>query len=254
MSKYIIFPLLLIISLCVDVSANNNYKIVTENYPPFNYMDNGKLKGISTEIVNKILTKIGWNDTKIEVLPWSIAISLAKHDPSTIIFSLAKTNEREIFYKWVGPISKNYWNIYSLSKIGNKELKLDIQSIEDAKKFSIAAQKDGAFAHFLENEGFSHIQYTKTIPDEIDKLLNYQTQLIAVAELPMYVILSQKGFDSETVKRVLKVKTNELYIGFNRNIPDSVVEKFSNALAEIKQNGDYDKITNKYYKIFLGKE
>jgi polar amino acid transport system substrate-binding protein len=251
MKKNIMLCCILITILCTNILANEKYKIVTENYPPFNYMENGKLKGISTEIVKKILADIGWDDIKIEVLPWSIATSLAKYDPNTIIYSISRNSKREKFYKWVGPISTNYWNIYSLNQIGNKELKLNIQSIDDAKNYSIAAQKDGAFAYYLEKEGFSHIQYTKTIPDEIDKLLNFQSQLIAVAELPMYAILHQKGFKPDTVKRVLKIRTSELYIGFNRNIPDSVIEKFSTALDKIKQNGDYDKITNKYYQIFL---
>ena len=245
--------LLLFISLFLlsNIFADNNYKIVTENYPPYSYLQDGKLVGISTEIVNKILEKIGWQDIKIEVLPWSIAISLAKHDPHTIIFSLTRTPEREDSYKWVGPISTNYWNLYSLSKISNKDLNLNIHSLKDAKRYSIAAQKDGAFAQYLETEGFSHIQYVKSIPNAIDKLLNYNAQLIVISELPMYAILAQKGLSPDIVKCVLKIKSTSLYIGFNKNIPGSVVEKFTRALDDLKQSGEYDRITNKYYGKLL---
>ena len=252
MKKNIILLILLIISNCLILYGKENYKIVTENYPPFNYVEDGKLKGISTEIIDSILNKIGWDDTNIEVLPWSIAVSLAKHDPNTIIFSMSRNEEREKYFKWVGPIATNYWNLYSLKKIEGKEVKLDIHSRNDAKKFSIVTQKDGAFANFLENEGFTHLQYTNDTSGELDSLLNHQAQLMAASELPMYVILEQKNLPPDTVRQVIKIKTSELFIAFNKNIQDSVVNKFKTALKELKQSEEYDRIINKYYQKYLG--
>jgi polar amino acid transport system substrate-binding protein len=247
MYKKLFLLVLIWLFLSSSMVGKNSYKIVTENYPPFSYVENGKLKGISAEIVRKILDNIGWNDVEIVVVPWSIAVSLAEHDPNTIIFSITKTAVRKNKYKWVGPITTNYWNIYSLNKIGDKKLNFKINSIEDAKKYSITAQKEGAFAEYLSECGFTYIQYSDDIFGEIDKLLNYDVQLVAEFELPLYAVLGQKGLKIDVLKRVLKVKKSNFYIGFNKKIPDSVVEKFRNMLEKLKQSGEYDEIVNKYY-------
>ncbi|MCF7791570.1 MAG: transporter substrate-binding domain-containing protein [Victivallales bacterium] len=252
MKKIKIIFILIAFLLCIIAFAGKDYKIVTEDYPPFNYVENGKLKGISTEIIKLILKEINWSDTDIQVLPWDIALELSKHTPNTIIFSMVRTPKREKNFKWVGPIATDYWNIYSMSKIGTKEMNYDLNTLEDAKKYSIATQHKGAFTEHLVNKKFAHLQLTKNLYDSVKEMLNYKAQLIAASELPFYCVLSKEKIDQELIQCVLKVKTIDMYIGFNKNIPDSVVHKFEQALNKLKQSGKYDKITNKYYEKFLG--
>ncbi len=45
------------------LSFAENFTIYTEEYPPYNYTDNGSITGISTEIVREILHRINHLDT-----------------------------------------------------------------------------------------------------------------------------------------------------------------------------------------------
>ena len=50
------------------------YTILTENFPPFNYVKNGKLTGISTEIVQKILDLLDIKSTRTRVMDWKRSV------------------------------------------------------------------------------------------------------------------------------------------------------------------------------------
>lgn len=259
MYKFFLIFLILLFSLSLSLNLYSTetrkpkYRIVTENFPPFNYKENGQLQGISIDIFKSILNSIGWSNKKndIELLPWKKAYKTALNEPNTIIFSMTRTSSRENKFKWAGPIATNYWNLYSLKIIEGKTIDYAIYDLNDAKIYSVGVQYGGAMAKYLEAEGFNHINYSETVPDVVDKLFNFKTQLIAVQELVLYSILRQKNISYKKVRNVYNIRNKQLYIGFNKNIPDNIVQKFQNAIKQLKQNGEYDRIMNKYYDIFV---
>ena len=251
MNKKIILYLFAI-STALSLQASNGYRIVTEEYPPFSYTEGNAVKGISTDIVRAILKQIGWHRTPITIIPWKKAKNFVHNDPKAIIFSMYRIPERENQYKWVGPIAKDYWNLYSLSKIENHIPEYHIYRLNDAKQYSIATQKGGAFDKLLLRNGFTHLQSTVTTEESIERLLNFQAQILAASELPLYSIMHKMKIKPSKIKCVMKVKSGDLYICFNTAAPDKVVNLFRNALKELKSDGTYDKITNSYYEKFLG--
>jgi len=49
---------------------SRTFRIITEEFPPYNYTDHdGKVVGISTEIVREMLKRLDHADN-IEVMPW----------------------------------------------------------------------------------------------------------------------------------------------------------------------------------------
>ena len=79
--------------------------IVTEEWAPYNYLENGKIKGFSTEIVQEIIKKLNLK-YKIQILPAARLHRLIKDEAYIMSFSLFRTKERENKYKWIGPIAK----------------------------------------------------------------------------------------------------------------------------------------------------
>ena len=45
---------------------------LTENFPPFNYIENDELKGFSVELLKLIWKELGVKPQKIEIYPWSV--------------------------------------------------------------------------------------------------------------------------------------------------------------------------------------
>ncbi len=69
--------------LAHSVSAQT-LTVVTEQYPPYNYEENGKVKGVSTEVVEEVLREAGI-DFSIKVYPWTRALKMAEEQENVLI-------------------------------------------------------------------------------------------------------------------------------------------------------------------------
>lgn len=76
---------------------------VTEDFPPYNYVEDKKPTGFATEVVQQLMAKLD-EDIRIDVLPWTRAMLTAESRPDTLIFSILRTDTRENKYHWIGQI------------------------------------------------------------------------------------------------------------------------------------------------------
>ena len=71
-------------------------KIVTEDLRPYNYLENGKLKGVGTEVVEAVLKELNL-PLEIQVYPWARAFAIATNEPGTLIYTIGRSEERGNF-------------------------------------------------------------------------------------------------------------------------------------------------------------
>jgi polar amino acid transport system substrate-binding protein len=77
----------------------------TEDFPPFNYQDEaGKPAGFAVELLADVM-KAASVDYRIEFVPWARALQSAKTQPNTLVFTTARTPDRERVFDWIGPFS-----------------------------------------------------------------------------------------------------------------------------------------------------
>lgn len=103
---------LLLLLASVPARAQS-FKLVTEEQPPMNFTDpeTGKIVGITTELVEAIMHKAGY-DYELSLLPWNRAYRYALRDANTCIFTTVRTPGREDKFKWVGPLYTSGWAFY----------------------------------------------------------------------------------------------------------------------------------------------
>ncbi len=84
----------------------DDLQIITEEYAPLNYMENGTLKGISVDLMEEVLHRMGSNLTRdsFQVLPWNEGYARVSTTPDSILFSTDRFPERESQFLWVGPV------------------------------------------------------------------------------------------------------------------------------------------------------
>ena len=80
-------------------------EVITEDWAPYNYEENGVITGFSVEIVQAIMGELGETHS-IAIYPGARGQSMLDNLPNILSFSLFRTPERESLYKWIGPISK----------------------------------------------------------------------------------------------------------------------------------------------------
>ncbi len=216
------------------------FKIMTEENPPFNFTDNGKITGLSTEVVVELAKRVG-NTGDIEMLPWARAYGLAQQKEGTILYSMTRTEQREDMFKWVGPVAPNTWVFFAKKGSG-----ITLSSVDDAKKVGkIGTYKDDSCEIFLKAEGFTNLDSVVNDEQNVPKLMAGRINLWIVGELVGIHRAKAKGVNDQ-LEKVLTVKDTQLYIAFNKNTSDEEVAKWQAALDSMKADGSYDAIVQKY--------
>ncbi|MBF0226792.1 MAG: transporter substrate-binding domain-containing protein [Desulfobacterales bacterium] len=222
--------------------------IVTEILAPLNYAENGKVTGFSTEIVEQLLKETGIKGN-IRVYPWERAYKKALEEENVLIYTITRTEARENLFKWVGPISDRNIYLYKLKK--RKDI--NINNLEDAKKFRVGALIGSAAAKSLINTGFTENVNLFPVPDEaqnVRKIMLNRVDLIIILDWALAWQGKQQEIALGTFEKVLPVDTElKYYLGFSRQTSDEIVDKFQGSLEKIDKEGIIEMIKNKYMKF-----
>ena len=102
-------------TLTASPAGMNDLKFVTEDYPPFNYVENGTLEGISVDMLAGVYREMNMTFTPghIQVLPWDEAYETALYENNTVVLAVTRLPEREDLFKWAGPIGSQHQVIFS---------------------------------------------------------------------------------------------------------------------------------------------
>jgi len=171
----------------LDARGADHWTIMTEHLPPYNFEENGVVRGISTDILIRIMQRLGY-DTKrsdIQLLPWSRAYKLLQITPNSMLFSMVRTEQREPLFKWVGPLIR-----FDLGLIALKTKHITIDAIEDVKQYRIGAVRDGAPEQILLKQQVKpeNIDSVTSAEMNIRKLSSGRIDLFAYSIEPAYFI------------------------------------------------------------------
>jgi polar amino acid transport system substrate-binding protein len=232
-----------------SVPTGNKLRIVTENYPPYNFVDKqNNIVGQSTEIVQIIMQKAA-QQANIEVMPLSDGLNLAQKGPNVIIFSLNRTLQRENMFKWVGPIG-NYEQAFYTKKGSS----IKLTKLEDARNAGkIGVYKGDAGNLFLTSQGFSNLDESQTDVEALKKLTENKVQLWLGNIDGLQITAKQAGINTDDLVLLPTIVIRaDLYIAFSKDIPDRIISEWQNTLNALKQDQDndgktaWDKIHAKY--------
>lgn len=222
--------------------ADAGIRIITEEFPPFNYVGaDGVVTGQATDVVNGILSRLNQR-AAIEVLPWNEGYNAAVAGPSVALYATGRTDDRENLFRWVGPITTFDYMLYAKS---GSEITLD--SLEAAKKAgTIGVVKDDARHQFLQKNNFTNIVTCDTDAECLRSLLAKKTDLWLGSSANAPAIAKKEGIDISSYQEIYPVRTVEMYIAFSKDTPDKVITEWQNALDAMKQDGTFDTIRQKY--------
>ena len=216
---------------CAGPVQTDKLRVLTEEYPPFNYTDDsGNLAGSSTELVKAVLSKLGLN-MSIEVMPWAQAYELVLNNPNTALYSTARTPERERNFMWVGPIG-SYEN-WLYAKKGSA---VRVNSLDEAKAVkAIAAVKDEAGQQKLSEQGFINFIYTDSTADGLKKLMAGEADLWLGTRADVDLVARKAGVNPTDLEPAVFVHKLDLYIAFNKNTPYEIVQQWQKALDSLNK-------------------
>lgn len=219
-----------------------NLQIITEDFAPYNFRsEDGEITGRSTDVVEEILSRLSLN-IEIQLMNWNKAYAMALSKPDVILYSTFRTDDRENLFQWVGPIASDEILFYAL-----KGSALVIRSLEDAKAVSaIGVVKDDARHQLLVQNNFTNLKLYPTDVECYKALANGEVDLVLGINASMAMMAGQAGLDPSELTSVYSVRKTPIYIAFNKNISSDIVEEWQNTLNQIKRDGTFDNINERW--------
>jgi len=219
--------------------------IVTEDFPPFNYQQDGIAKGLSSEVVQAVI-KEAKLDARIVFYPWARAYMLALHQKNHLIYSIARIPERENLFHWVGAISPYKTSFYKLKA----RTYINVTNLEDAKNYLIGVSLADVITIYLQEKGFEKLAMVAEDKQNLHKLILERVDLIAYEENSFIHKVREQKLDPSKFERVFRLEdlSDELYMALSKTSDLKLFEKLRSGLRQIKKNGVYEKIHLQYFK------
>lgn len=223
----------------------------TEQMPPYNYLENGSLQGITIDLLEKITEKMGdpVSRDRVRLVSWSEGYRTALNGNNTAIFAIARTPERESSFKWAGPI-KPYVTVL-FSRPGSN---IVIDDPGDLADYRIGVIADDAAVGQLVDAGVneSRLVYETNTSVLIAKLRDGEIDLWGYGEAGGRYFTRQATGNYYSFRVVYAFPEIPIYYGFSKDVPDETVLSFQQALDSLKAEKDaagisaYDRILGRY--------
>lgn len=222
------------------LARNAGILLITEEWPPYNYVEQGHLSGVSVRIVRALQQELGRRDP-ILVYPSMRASKILQTQPRTMMFSMFRTPQRESRYKWIGPIGRDA--IYFYQRRGSP---LQIRTLKDAKEVPvIASRQAGLVFNTLTALGFTNLDASAYSSKQVyGKLLRGRAEL-AISDSPQGVqyLLQQMGWSADALQQTpVKLLASDLYIAASLDFPDSEIALWQQALDRLKASGEFERL------------
>lgn len=231
-----------LIAACFAAPANAALEITTEHNPPFNFQDEKRITGISTDILLEMGRRAGVS-LNIQLLPWARAYQSALDTPDTCVYSTVRMPERETSFKWIGPLSSNKWALFARNDFNSK-----ITTIDDARSYRIGGVTRDAKSLYLKSLGFTNLDLVGDDNLNLAKLLGGRIDLWITG---LYRTRnSSVRTEEKRIKPVLVVREVEYFLACHPSTSDAALRALSQALASLRKEG-YVQTVNKRYADWL---
>lgn len=254
MRKKLIFLMMLIISLLVlscnkkesteGAKENKKYVIAVDLiYPPFSFKENNVDMGIDVDLIKEIAKIEGF---EIEIKPMDFGGIIPAIQSGQIDGAIAGANITEE-RKQVVDFSDPYYDTGIVAVI-NKEDNT-ITTAKDLEGKRLAVKNGTAGARYAEQnlKGKAEIRVYEDTTAMFKAVENKQAD-VAFEDLPVISYMIKTTPDAK-----LKVGTEKLTNAGNgfmvkKGSHPELIEKFNSGLKKLKENGEYQKIIDKYTK------
>jgi polar amino acid transport system substrate-binding protein len=222
-------------------AAAQELTVITEEYPPINFLEKGIITGSSAEVVREVLRRLNLPDN-ITILPWVRGYNLLKSRPNVVLFSTTRTKERERLFHWIGPLCTARNGFYKI-----KGSAVRINSLEDAKRVgSIATYKEDFREQLLKSLGFKNLDSSKSAKSNLKKLMSGRVDLWISDSLGMPSIAQRSGVDPSDLELVFTINEVNDYIAISKETSKEIVKMWRATLQAMKDDGTFYRISKKW--------
>jgi polar amino acid transport system substrate-binding protein len=207
---------------------------VTED-SSYAFVRDGKVSGVSSQIVEAMLKQAGLTDYHMAIYPWARAYDRALREPNVVIYPIMRRPEREGLFNWIGQIDLITPVFYKLREHSEVQVKV----LDDAQNYRVGVLRDDYREKYLQDQGFTRLVVAPSNLENFNRLLNGQVSLVAMPERDARKLCSDAGIPFTTLEQVYALNdlTNSIYVAMSKGTPDDIVERARAAFEQLKASG-----------------
>jgi len=223
-------------------------KLVTLEYPPYEYQAGDKADGIAVRIVREAFKKMG-KDVSIEVLPWKRALHMTKTGEADAIFTAYKNDERVTFLDYSETVLMPQVLSVWVKKGSDVAFDGSMESIATADIGLVDGISYGAVVDEAVKAGtLKSLDYAPESSNNIKKLMGGRIDAVIMNKYgAMHHLKQQNGLD-QVVELQPEVSSVPSYIAFSKaNNLAGMRDELDGVLQEMIASGEYQGIIDAYF-------
>jgi polar amino acid transport system substrate-binding protein len=199
--------------------------VITSFYEPYSYLEDSVAQGIAVNQAREIFAELDFYPV-IHVYPWARAYNLALTKPNSIIFSVARTPEREDKFYWIGEIVDFNVHLYRDKNKPN----IQVPNLDALQNYRVGALNQDVKGQYLIKKG---VEVT-TINSEVTGIkltLSGRIDLLPIDLNSLKFRLKKLGLAEDAMVPAYHLQeiSRPLYIAMNKETPIEIVEAFKAA-------------------------
>ena len=239
--------MMLLLCLACAVSPARALVFLTEDNPPFNYVENERVDGLATALVTEMAKRASLPAT-FELVPWEDGYLRAQRDRETCLYATARMESREKLFNWIGPLAVNRWGVF-----GKSDFPGTARRVEDLRKFRIGGVTNDAKLEYLAQYAVTNI---RSVPDDrrnpprlkLPKDDPDRIDLWITGAYTARKVSRENG--GPALKTVYLAQEIPLYVACSPATSRSSVKLLEDALKAMRRDGTAKKITDRYLRKF----
>jgi len=231
-----------------DIHQNSEKSIiiVSSNWAPYEFEEDGQIKGIGIDIAEEAFNRMGYEVIKKNI-PFSRAIEMLEKGDVDMITNVKNTVERQNIGVFSNePILITYTSIFVKS---DSDIKFT-GDVEDLRNYKIGIVRDYTYGSEVDNaikSNLLNVEKADEYRQNIDKVLD--NRLDAIIENRLVVLNALKASGNQGRLKELTIPSGEtpVYGWFSKKkSTEQLINEFDKKILEIKQDGTFEKIYKEY--------
>lgn len=227
----------------VAPAVETNMLVVFEDYPPYEYQENGVAKGRNIELIREAFRRMGLVP-EFEPRPWKRGIYELKTGEILALASGFKNAEREEFaYFPSEPLFKE-----EVMVVTRKGSGLKVSSLEDLRPLSIGTVRSYVYGKEFDSMTGLNISPSRSNTQLLNRLFENRLDVI-IANKAVVSHIAKKTNRLYDIDFLYEITSEPLYLFFSKAWGERarlLSEKFGEAIKSMKRDGTYSRIESHF--------
>lgn len=240
--KFALLTAMLWMAACINVQASGLH-IVSEDWPPFIYSQDGEIKGADKEVTEQVLSQLGYQVTW-ELMPWRRVLHDVAIGAADAILDIAPHDDHRDAYLFSDePLSSHETVLFH-----DLRRPFAFQDLSDLEGLVIGVSPGYLYNNpaFIRSSAFFR-EPAPSFEANLQKLLRGRVDMVAMSR-PVGIYTSRTlGIEDQIGFHKQPLSSSNFHLAFHRADEwQGPAEQFSQALRQFKNTERYQEILQKY--------